>query len=301
MNKVLNIGFIVAIILIQSCKNKETSSDTLLPQPIVSIVYPVLGSIQEKEQINGQVVYLNKATITAPITGYVTDVNIKLGDWIKKGSLLFNIQTKESKALQNSNILPSNQFGIIPVYASASGFINTLSITDAGIFITEGNVMATIVKNTDLAIQVNAPFGYRKLLNSAKSIEIELPDQEIKLATFYKAMPIVDAVSQTQQILFKLTKYSPLPENLNVIVKISIKHKNDIMILPKEAILTNETQDKFWIMKVIADSLALKIPVVKGLENDGEVEIIKPALKLTDIIIQKGAYGLSDSTKVKIK
>jgi hypothetical protein len=73
------------------------------------------------------------------------------------------------------------------------------------------------------------------------------------------------------------------------------------MILPKEAILTNETQDKFWIMKVIADSLALKIPVVKGLENDGEVEIIKPALKLTDIIIQKGAYGLSDSTKVKIK
>jgi hypothetical protein len=188
MNKVLNIGFIVAIILIQSCKNKETSSDTLLPQPIVSIVYPVLGSIQEKEQINGQVVYLNKATITAPITGYVTDVNIKLGDWIKKGSLLFNIQTKESKALQNSNILPSNQFGIIPVYASASGFINTLSITDAGIFITEGNVMATIVKNTDLAIQVNAPFGYRKLLNSAKSIEIELPDQEIKLATFYKAL-----------------------------------------------------------------------------------------------------------------
>jgi hypothetical protein len=113
-------------------------------------------------------------------------------------------------------------------------------------------------------------------------------------------MPVVDPVSQTQQIYFKLNKYSLLPENLNVIVKIPNKQKQHTIILPKNVVLTNETQDKFWILKVTNDSLAIKVPVKKGLENNTHVEILIPTLKITDKIVDKGGYGLPDSTKVKI-
>jgi len=301
MNKLITISLIVSFLFMQSCKNKETSKvEGSLPKPSVSIVHPILGGIQEKIQINGQVLYLNKTAITAPISGYISTVNIKLGDWVKKGKLLFSIQTKESKAIQNSKISTSNEFGIIPVYASASGFINSLNITDTGIFISEGNAMATIVKNADLVIQVNVPFQYSKILINRKNIEIELPNNELKTAVFYKAMPVVDPISQTQQVYFKLNKYTSLPENLNVIVKIPNKEKKNILVLPKDVVLTNETQDEFWILKVTNDSLAIKIPVMKGLEGNGEVEILTPVLKLTDKIIQKGGYGLPDSTKVEI-
>lgn len=302
MNKILNCSLIIILFFMQSCKNKETSTENMaLQKPLVSVVNPVLGEIQDKIQINGQVVYLNKTEITAPISGYVTSVNSKLGDWVKKGNLLFKIQTKESQALQNSNITTPANFGVINVYASAAGFINALTISDAGVFISEGNPMATIVKDQDLAIQANVPFQYNKLLNSIKNIEIELPNKEVKTATFYKTMPVVDPVSQTQQVFFKLTNYSVLPENLNVLIKFPKLEKGNITILPKEVVLTNETQDKFWILKVTHDTLAIKIPIIKGIENDDFVEIVSPLLKPSDVIVKNGGYGLQDSTKVKIK
>tara|TARA_R110002050_G_scaffold300280_1_gene468521 strand:- start:27916 stop:28824 length:909 start_codon:yes stop_codon:yes gene_type:complete len=301
MNKTFHIVMIIVLVFIQSCKNKNTSTESLAaPLPIVTVIHPVKGTLHETEQINGQVVYLNKTIMTAPISGYVSHVNAKLGDVVKKGSRLFSIQTKESRALENSNIETSNQFGIIPIYASASGYINTLDVTDSGVFISEGSPLTTIVKSSDLAIQVNAPFQFSKLLNGSNNIIIELPNQEMKSASFYKTMPIVDPISQTQQILFKLNTYELLPENLNVLIKIPVKTKSDVMIIPKDAVLTNETQDEFWIMTITNDSLAVIVPIVKGLENDHEVEIVKPILKLTDKIIEKGGYGLPDSTKVKI-
>jgi len=236
----------------------------------------------------------------APISGYVISVNSKLGDWVKKGSLLFKIQTKESKALQNSKIATSDDFGIIPVYASASGFINALNISDADVYISEGNAMATIVKDKNLAIQANVPFQYNKLLNSAKTVEIVLPNKEVKMATFYKTMPVVDPVSQTQQVFFKLSDYMVLPENLNVLINFSKQEKGITTILPKGAVLTNETQDEFWILKVTQDSLAIRTLIIKGLENYENVEIISPLLNLSDVIVKNGGYGLLDSTKVKI-
>ncbi|MFA6677667.1 MAG: hypothetical protein WCS34_08790, partial [Bacteroidales bacterium] len=77
-------------------------------------------------------------------------------------------------------------------------------------------------------------------------------------------------------------------------------HKNSIL-LPKAAVLTNETEDEFWIMKIINDSLAVKIPIEKGLEENGKIEILRPILQIDDKVIIKGAYSLDDSTKVKVE
>ena len=299
MKKFTYIAFL--FLVFQSCKEKapqEISKNSPLPE--VKITHPMIGNIQKDEQINGQIVFLNKTVVTAPISGFITLVNSKLGNKVGKGKLLYKIQTKESKALQKSKLKPSEQFGVISVYSPASGYVNAQNFPDAGIFVNEGTEMLSIIKNSDLAIQVNAPFALSNLIIKQKNIKIELPDKEIKSAYFYKAMPTVDAVSQTQKILFKLKKYTSLPENLNVLITIPITEKTNSILLPRHAILSNETQDEFWIMKVNKDNLALKILIKKGIENNGKVEILIPKLNPNDKIIEKGAYGLPDSTKVKI-
>lgn len=300
MKKILQTSFLfVVLAILISCNHKETANDKS-PLPSVSTIHPVRGNIQEKEQLNGQVIYLNKTTITAPVSGYVTEVFTSIGSRVNKDELLFKIQTKESRALQNSNVSLSNQFGVIPVFASVSGFINTLNLTEPNVFITEGNAMATIVKTTDLVIQVNAPFEYAKLLNDKKKIEIELPNKEVLVALFYKSIPLADPISQTQQILFKPEGNTTLPENLNVLISFSVKEKRDCLLLQKDVILTNETQDEFWIMKVSKDSLAIKVPVIKGIETNDKIEILEPVLNSTDEIIVSGGYELPDSTKIKM-
>ncbi|HHH53939.1 MAG TPA: HlyD family efflux transporter periplasmic adaptor subunit [Bacteroidetes bacterium] len=302
IKKMKKLAYIALVLMIlQSCKQKAPLEiNTALPLPEVQITHPIEGNIQENEQVNAQVVFLNKTAVTAPITGYVTRVNTKLGNKVHKGQLLYKIQTKESRALQKSNLKPSGQFGMVSVYAPASGYVSSQMIPDAGTFVNEGNELLSIIKNTDLAIQVNAPFALSKLIKGRKNIEVELPDKEVKAAYYYKTVPTVDAVSQTQKILFKLKKYEPLPENLNVLIKIPVTKKSNSILLPKQAVLTNETQDKFWIMKVNNQNLAIQVPIKKGLENKTEIEILQPKLDLKDNIILSGAYGLPDSTKVKI-
>ncbi len=287
------------LIFIVSCAPKEKTNDNV-PQPVVSTIHPVKGSIQKNIQMNGKIIFLNKTTVTAPVSGYVTEVNTSIGDMVKKNELLFKIQTKESKALQNTNVAKQNQFGVIPVFASVSGFVNLLNITEANVFITEGDAMAVIVNNADIVIQVDAPFEYVKLLRDKKRVEIELPNNEVFEAGFYKAIPVVDPVSQTQQLIFKLKQKKILPENLNVLITSVIKEKKESLLLPKDAVMTNETQDEFWIMKVTNDSLAIKVPIVKGIETDDKIEILDPVLNISDEIIVAGGYELPDSTKVKI-
>ena len=73
------------------------------------------------------------------------------------------------------------------------------------------------------------------------------------------------------------------------------------MSLPKEAVLSDETQSQFWIMKMINDSTAAKVPVKKGMETTDRVEVLDPPLKAADVILLTGNYGLPDTAKVKVQ
>jgi hypothetical protein len=84
-------------------------------------------------------------------------------------------------------------------------------------------------------------------------------------------------------------------------VKIIKGSKARATLLPKSAVLANETETEFWVMKLINDTIAIKVPITKGFENSEEVEIISPEFLQTDRIIFTGNYGLPDTARVKIK
>jgi hypothetical protein len=293
---------LLLLLVLQACKtNSDKHTDIPLPTPEVTVINPRIGGIQEFMEFNGQVVYQNRTEITAPISGYIYAVNCKIGDFVHKNRLLFTFQSKESKALQGDEMSNIPDMGLVSVLSSASGYISVLNTPNAGGYIAEGSLLATVVKNDDLLIQVNVPFEYVTLLKNNRHIQIVLADNKSLQASFYKIIPYVDAVSQTQQIFFTLYPQTSLPENLNVLVKVSKEIKNNVQILPKEAVLSNETQDEYWIMQIVNDSIAVKVPVIKGIESGNEIEIMSPQFRLTDRIILSGAYGLPDSTKVTIK
>jgi hypothetical protein len=113
-------------------------------------------------------------------------------------------------------------------------------------------------------------------------------------------LPTIDEANQTQKVLIKPQTSRHLPENLNLTVLfINDRHSHSFLI-PREALLTNETQNEYWVMRITGKNLAVKIPVSKGIENDSLVEIISPQLREKEEIILEGAYGLADSTAVQI-
>ncbi len=87
---------------------------------------------------------------------------------------------------------------------------------------------------------------------------------------------------------------------MNITVSFRNEKSDEALLLPKKALLTNETQDNFWVMKVVQNGVAVKVPVETGIKNDSMVEINAGTITVNDVIILEGGYGLEDSSLVNI-
>jgi multidrug efflux pump subunit AcrA (membrane-fusion protein) len=113
-------------------------------------------------------------------------------------------------------------------------------------------------------------------------------------------MPTVDTLSQTQGVAIKINSDKQIPENLVAKARLVKSSKQNANSLPKAAILSNETQTEFWVMKLVDETTAVKVPVTKGIESGDRVEILSPRFSSRDKIIVSGNYGLADTAKVKV-
>jgi hypothetical protein len=91
-----------------------------------------------------------------------------------------------------------------------------------------------------------------------------------------------------------------IPQNLIAKVRIIKTQKTGVASLPKEAVLSDESQQNFWVMKMIDTVTAVKVPIVRGIESAGRVEILRPVFTAQDKFLLTGSYGLPDTAKVKV-
>ena len=286
----------ILVLLITSCSKKEAEQAEQKPIVSVRTASVKLGEIDSKLTFNGKTVYLKKNMVSSPISGYVRLIAVKFGDYVKKGQLLFEIQTKENKALENSNV---GNAGLIKVFAPAQGVVNTLNTTENGAYVVEGATLCTVAENQEVLVQLNLPFEFNSLVKTGETCTLVLGEDTRFSGTIYQILPTVDDANQTQQVLIKPHYNKPLPENLNLEVELlKVRHSKSYLI-PRNALMTNETQTEFWVMKVV-NNIAIKVPVKKGIENDETVEVLNSGLTTTDLVISEGAYGLNDSSAVKI-
>jgi hypothetical protein len=286
--------------MLSSCKEQTAKQKEQMPLVSVKTIPIKLGDIENHVSLNGKTIYLKKNTIVSPIAGYIVKINVKFGDKVQKNDVLFEIQTKENKALENTAIFSGNM-GVVKVMAPSGGIINGLDINETGGFVVEGGGLCSIVDNKLLMVQVNVPFEYNSLFKLDTKCKMLLSDNTSFEGTIYQIMPVINEVDQTQNILIKPNTSRQLPENLNLSVQfVNAKH-NGSFLVSKEAVMTNETQSEYWVMKIVKNNLAVKMPIIKGIENDSVIEIISPGLNKNDLLISEGAYGLPDSTIVKIE
>jgi len=295
----------VLLTVMVSCKSKSTGTvlNIAHAKVMVKTTKVVVGGIDDIISLNGKSVFLKKNAIISSIPGYLKKINVQYGDKVHKNDLLFEIQTRENRALENSGLNPeltSSKSGVIRVFAPSDGIISDLSVNSSGMFVTEGGLLCTIVENQEMTVQVNVPYGYNQSIQINKECKIILPDSTFLDGNIYKIMPVINETSQTQNVLIKVRGNRQVPENLNVIVQFVKSSHSNTLLIPKEALLTNEIQQAFWVMKILDDSIAIKVPVKKGFGNNKMVEVISTVILADDLVIIEGAYGLSDSTLVKI-
>lgn len=295
---------ILCICLIYSCKPKtETSTDAETEGRVpVTITHPETSSMIDGVELNATSLFMLKTNVKSNATGYLQEVNIQLGERIGKGKKLFVIRLKEAANLGNSINLPDSSFkfsGLVSVSATGSGYITLLNY-QMGDYVQDGEPLAEISDANSLVFMLQLPYELKKHLPENRTVELTLPDGQLLNGTIAKPMPMVDPVSQTQSFVIKVSSSNSIPENLVAKVNFIRNQKPAAISLPKEALVTNETQSEFWIMKMTDSITAVKVLVNKGIETSDRVEILSPELVPTDNILLTGNYGLPDSAKVSI-
>ena len=272
------------------------------PQTPVTITTIDNSALADSIELNATSAFMQQNFVKANAVGYIKQVNIKPGHFVQKGQLMFVIKTKEAQSIGNTvNVLDTTfRFsGVNYIRASRSGYVTALA-HQAGDYVQDGEQLATISDRESFAFVLQLPYELRAVLANNQNLLLTLPDGQKLNGHVASVMPSVDSLSQTQGVVIKVNSPNPLPDKLVAKALIIKAAKSSAPSLPKAAVLSNETQDEFWVMKLINDSTAVKTPIKKGLESGGKVEILSPKFSGNDRIALTGNYGLADTAKVKI-
>jgi multidrug efflux pump subunit AcrA (membrane-fusion protein) len=290
-------------IVLSSCTTTNPVAETEIePQTPVSITTVNEQDLVEYAELNATSSFIEKSIVKASINGYIQSEPVEKGKYVHAGQVLFTLITKEARSIGNTinKLDPSFKFtGITSIRASKSGYIADLN-HQKGDFVQEGEQLAIISNSNSFAFLMDVPYEFNASVRNQSTVQLLLPDGEKLNGTVSSALPSVDSLSQTQRIIIKVNPSHSIPENLIAKVRIVKNSHQNVPSLPKEAVLANETQDEFWVMKLLNDSIAVKTIVTKGMETSERVEITHPTFTPTDRIVVKGNYGLADTAKVKI-
>lgn len=273
--------------------------------PVVENGTPVKVTMVSKKFMNdtlalyGKLLYLEKTPITSPISGFIKSVNISAGDRPMVGKSLFTLKTKESAAYPESIADTLFKNNVINIKAQHHFRIDSV-LKKSGDFIQEGEVLAITVDLSSMVVQLNFPFEKNYIVKRGVNCSVIFPDHKIYSAKVSMILSEADAASQTQQAYLQFNTSEIFPENLNVRVNFIDAAEQESFILPVSAILTDETLNEYWIMKLLNDTTAIRQDVTIGRKTKAEVEITEPVFLPEDRILIEGNYGLPDTAKVTI-
>jgi multidrug efflux pump subunit AcrA (membrane-fusion protein) len=292
--------FVLLAALLVSCGSKGEKQREASSGSPVKVISPSVRTMIDNIELSGNTVFLKREDVRAPFQGYIRQTFKNIGDNVRAGDVLLLLQTKEAHAMGGTVRDSTANSRSVPVKAQSNGVLTHLFF-HSGDYVSDGDQIAVVVDPRSLTVQLEVPFQASAQVPFGSGCTVLLPDGRTITGTVSHILPSVDPSSQTQTYLINCGEIGYLPENLNLSVQIPVKTVPNAVVVPKACVLSNETLDQFWVMKIVSDSTAERVDITKGIENDSLVQILNPLLTRNDKIISQGGYGLPDTASVTIE
>ena len=285
-----------------SCNNTppatENVTEVKTPVTVVPVTFKKVTSTVDLPAVS---TFMNKSIIRATTTGAIEKISVVQGDFVTINQMLFTIRTREAKALQNRERNDSSLAfkGLINISSLKEGVISSVSHQN-GDFVQEGDELAVISEQSSLVFILDVPFELDRFVHKNIKCSVLLPDNTRINGTITGKLPEMNVETQTIRYIIRPSSAGRLPGNLIASVGLVRTSNDNALVLPKKAVLGDETQTEFWVMKLLNDSVAVKVNISKGFEDNTEVEITRPLFLHSDKIVLTGNYGLQDTAKISI-
>ncbi|MBC6989664.1 efflux RND transporter periplasmic adaptor subunit [Hymenobacter sp. BT491] len=302
------VGLAVTLLLFTQCGGAAPADEADAVEEVHARAAVTVGRVQPDTvtdvlHLSAVTAYPAKDVLRATTTGYLIAPVPVLGQRVGAGQTVFTLQTKESRTLHLDKLTgdPRLHFsGIIRIPSPRAGVIATVDKL-AGDYVQDGEQLGTVYDQTRFGFQLDVPVTQLRYVRTGQHCRITLPDGRVLEGVVAEALPAADVSIQTQRYTIRpVGKVPQLPENLAVTVDLDKTAPQVANTLPREAVLTDETQTNFWVMRLLNDSTAVKVPVKTGPEQNGRVVVLSPKFSPQDRIVLTGNYGLEDTAAVKL-
>lgn len=225
------------------------------------------GRIEQERVYPGMAVYRSKPVITAPISGYVVESCVQVGERVHKGQVLFRIESKEQHAiadtLQQALALRAQQDGVI------------LSVLQqVGSYVAEGTPLGSMAETRSMVFEVSVPC--EEAATAHGHCTLLLPDGREVAATAGETLAEMDATTQTVRIVVRAEGLC-LPEGTAVQAVFREPQRGEAALVPRRAIESNEQLTRYRVYVQDSDTLR-PVEVRLGNSNDSLVEVLSPRL-----------------------
>jgi hypothetical protein len=288
------------LFLLAGCGSRQENGEKeIQPKVPVTVENIHTADVADYLELNATSSFLVKSLIKSPAAGYVEEITVTQGDKVVRNQVLFRLRTKESTALKNDSLNPYSFSGLITLKANLDGII--LSVDHPrGDYIQEGDQLATIAVPSSFVYILDVPYESVSFIKLSSSCEISLPDGHTLNGRIFSRLPSITPGSQTQRYIIHPAETQNMPENLIAKIRILKRVVPKAVLLNKSCILADEVMKHFWVMKLVNDSVAVKIPVITGLTSENDIEITSPDFSASDLFLSSGNYGLGDTVKVVV-
>lgn len=302
LSLLLLLAFLLARCGNPSSSGEDAAAEAPRPKTPVEVTTVLADTFLLEKTFRGLTYYLTSGGIRSPIAGYITKVYVKIGDQVRKGTPLFGLETKEAFALKGKNYLNDptlKNIGQLTIHAPDAGLV-TLVQGEEMEYVQDGALLANFSAPDMFVFLIEVPAEQDSSVQIGSQCRIDLPGGGTVGGRITRTLAIADSLSQTVRYVVKPTRPMVLPAGLQLNITFTEKRHEQAQSLPAEAVLSNELQTKFWVMKLTDDTTALRVPVVTGMQRENRVEILSPKFAPGDRIISKGGYGLADTAAVTI-
>ena len=280
--------FIIFLILpyISGCEEKEKKK---IEKIAVKAVRVERNSLKEFLFYVGDIKAEDEAIIYPKVSGKIIEKLVKEGESVKKGDILVYIDRDEV----------GFQFEKAPVESSIDGIVGRVYV-DIGASVSIQTPVALIVNMDIVKVKINI-------------VEIDLPKIEVgQLAEVYvdaytgevfkgvveRVSPVVDLTSRTAvaEISIPNADYR-LKSGMFARIKILVDEKEDVLIIPRDAIIRENSSYYAFIVK--SDNVVERRRIEIGLNENNKFEIIN-GLNQGEFVVTMGNTLLKEGDTVEV-
>jgi multidrug efflux pump subunit AcrA (membrane-fusion protein) len=321
---------IAGLILFAGCSKKGGGDDEASGGPArvpVRVGRLREGVIESVVIATGSTDALRKEKVVAPVAARVVSLNVLEGAVVRKGDVLAVLRPREAhtamegarsllrsattdaekKDAERAITLTDSLQPAVTVRAGFDGVVATRSVSE-GELVAEQAELFTILDPATIIFVADIPVGTTSSVSVNCPARVTLTHLPIRRldAVVDALSPQADVQSQTVRVRLRFRGLTSVEEKLlrtNLAGEAQIitgSHRNALLV-DRAAVLHDDESDAWSVALLTADSLARLMPVRIGIQNDSVVELLDRGLRPGQLVILRGHYGLTDSTRVIVE